>query len=51
VGKTTSRLDTSLESAGAELLVLGNLLIEGVLAGTPDLWGAFEVAPNDFRAG
>jgi hypothetical protein len=32
VSKTTSRLDTSLESAGAEFLVLGNLLIEGVQA-------------------
>ena len=30
MGKTTSRLDTSLESAGAEFLVLGNLLVEGV---------------------
>jgi hypothetical protein len=27
-----SRLDTSLESAGAEFLVLGNLLVEGIQA-------------------
>ena len=29
-GGNAGRLDTSLESAGAEFLVLGNLLIEGI---------------------
>ena len=31
-GEATARLDTSLESAGAEFLVLGSLLIEGIEA-------------------
>lgn len=31
-GGKVSRLDTSLESAGAEFLVLGNLLVEGIQA-------------------
>jgi hypothetical protein len=32
MSETKSRLDTSLESAGAEFLVLGSLLVEGVEA-------------------
>jgi hypothetical protein len=31
-GRKVGRLDTSLESAGAEFLVLGNLLLEGIQA-------------------
>jgi hypothetical protein len=32
IQQASSRLDTSLEAAGAEFLVLGNLLIEGIQA-------------------